>query len=41
VTNIATEVLSQVATVVVAGTTDEPKVRLEPFRKIRDTLGGK
>ena len=32
---------SQVATVVVSGTTDEPKVRVEPFRKIRDLLEGK
>jgi len=39
-TDIATEVLSQVASVVVVGTTDEPKVRVEPFRKIRDMLGG-
>ena len=40
-TDIATEVLSQVATVVVGGTTDQPKVRVEPFRKIRDMLGDK
>ena len=40
-TNIAAEVLDQVATVVVGGTIDEPKVRVEPFRKIRDMLGDK
>jgi hypothetical protein len=40
-TDIASEVLSQVATVVVSGTTDKPKVQVEPFRKIRDVMGGK
>lgn len=40
-TDITNEVFSQVATVAVGGTTDEPKVRVEPFRKIRDMLGGK
>ena len=39
--DIANGVSSQVATVVVSGTTDEPKVRVEPFRKIRDMLEGK
>jgi hypothetical protein len=39
--DIASGVLGQVATVVVSGTTDEPKVRVEPFRKIRDMLEGK
>jgi len=38
--DIASGVLSQVATIVVSGTTDEPKVRVEPFRKIRDMLEG-
>jgi hypothetical protein len=40
-TDIATEAFSQVATIGVGGTTDEPKVRIEPFRKIRDMLGSK
>ncbi|MCY2929572.1 MAG: hypothetical protein NTV86_08780 [Planctomycetota bacterium] len=40
-TNVGNEILNQVATVVVAGTTDEPKVRVEPFRKIGDLLEGK
>jgi len=40
-TDIGNEVLSQVATVVVGGTTDEPTVRVEAFRKIRDMLEGK
>ncbi len=39
--NIADEVLSQVATIVVGGTTDEPTVRVEGFRKIRDAMDGK
>ena len=39
--DIASGALGQVATVVVSGTTDEPKVRVEPFRKIRDVLEGK
>ena len=39
--DIAGGVLGHVATVVVSGTTDEPKVRVEPFRKIRDMLEGK
>lgn len=39
--DIAGGALSHVATVVVSGTTDEPKVRVEPFRKIRDMLEGK
>ena len=39
--DVANEVLSQVATVVVSGTTDEPKVRVEAFHKIRDMLEGK
>ena len=38
---VATDVLNQVATVIVTGTTDDPKISLEAFRKIRDTLGGK
>lgn len=38
---VATDVLSQVATIVVSGTIDNPKVNVEPFRKIRDSLGGK
>ena len=37
----ANVVLSQVATIVVSGTTDKPKVRVEPFQKIRDILEGK
>jgi hypothetical protein len=41
VSQAATDVLNQVATVVVGGTTDEPQVRIEAFRQIRDTLGGK
>jgi len=41
VEDIASGVSSQLATVVVSGTTDEPKVRVEPFRKIRDILEGK
>lgn len=39
--DLASGALSHVATVVVSGTTDEPKVRVEPFRKIRDMLEGK
>ena len=39
--DIGTQALSQVATVVVSGTIDEPKVRIEPFRQIRQMLGGK
>lgn len=39
--DIAGGALGQVATVAVSGTTDEPKVRVEPFRKIRDMLEGK
>jgi len=39
--DIAGGVLSHVATVVVSGTTDEPAVRVEPFRKVRDMLDGK
>jgi uncharacterized protein involved in outer membrane biogenesis len=38
---IGSEALSQVATVVVSGTIDQPKVQIEPFRKIRDVLGVK
>lgn len=38
---VGNTILSQVVTVVVVGTTDEPKVRIEPFRKIVDLLGGK
>ena len=40
-TDLATGLLSQVATVAVGGTTDAPQIRVEPFRKIRDLLGGK
>ena len=40
-TDITSGILSQVATIVVGGTTDQPNVRVEPFRKIRDMLGGK
>ncbi|MCG3180918.1 MAG: hypothetical protein BIFFINMI_03282 [Phycisphaerae bacterium] len=36
---VAKEVLAQVYTVVVSGTAGEPKVRVEPFRKIRDWIG--
>ena len=35
------EVLRQVATVVVNGTIDDPKVRVEAFQKICDMVGGK
>jgi hypothetical protein len=40
-TDLAAGVASQVATILVSGTTDEPKVSVEPFRKVRDMLGGK
>ena len=36
--DLTAEVLSQLGTVVVEGTTDEPQIRIEPFRRIRDTL---
>jgi uncharacterized protein involved in outer membrane biogenesis len=39
--SIGTEVLSQVATVVVSGTIDDPQVRVEPFQKLRDLVGVK
>jgi uncharacterized protein involved in outer membrane biogenesis len=39
--DIGTEILSQVATVVVSGTIDDPQVRVEPFQKLRDLVGGK
>jgi hypothetical protein len=39
--SIGAEILSQVATVVVSGTIDDPQVRIEPFQKIRDMVGGK
>ena len=39
--NIGTEVLSQVATVIVSGTIDDPQVRIEAFQKLRDLVGAK
>ncbi len=39
--DIGTEILSQVATVVVSGTIDDPQVRVEAFQKLRDLVGGK
>ena len=39
--SIGAEILSQVATVVVSGTIDDPQVRIEPFQKIRAMVGGK
>jgi hypothetical protein len=39
--DIGTEILSQVATVVVSGTIDDPQAQVEAFQKLRDLVGGK